>query len=71
MTPQEFAFATGLLSAAGVYVLVLATLSTDYDWWPPGDRTPAYYSSVWNSLHPDQLRVPFSCLHGRFYRPSE
>ena len=43
MPPNELAFATGLLSAAGVYVLVLGTLSTGHDWWPPGDRTPAYY----------------------------
>lgn len=43
MTPIRLAFGVGLLSAAGVYVLVLGTLFTDYDWWPPGDRTPAYY----------------------------
>lgn len=43
MTPTELAFGAGVLSAAGVYVLILGTLSTDHDWWPPGDRTPAYY----------------------------
>ncbi|MFD1634135.1 methyltransferase family protein [Haloplanus ruber] len=43
MTPIRLAFGTGLLSAAGVYVLVLGTLLTDHEWWPPGDRTPAYY----------------------------
>ncbi|MFC6988622.1 methyltransferase family protein [Haloplanus sp. GCM10025708] len=43
MTPTRLAFGAGLLSAAGVYVLVLGTLSTDHEWWPPGDRTPAYY----------------------------
>lgn len=43
MTPTRIAFAAGLLSAAGVYGLVLGTLLTDHEWWPPGDRTPAYY----------------------------
>jgi len=43
MTPTRLAFGAGLLSAAGVYVLVLGTLLTDHEWWPPGDRTPAYY----------------------------
>jgi protein-S-isoprenylcysteine O-methyltransferase Ste14 len=43
MTPTQLAFGAGLLSAAGVYGIVLGTLLTDHDWWPPGDRTPAYY----------------------------
>jgi len=43
MTPIRLAFGAGLLSAAGVYVLVLGTLLTNHEWWPPGDRTPAYY----------------------------
>ena len=43
MTPIRLAFGAGLLSAASVYVLVLGTLLTDHEWWPPGDRTPAYY----------------------------
>ncbi|MFB6196019.1 MAG: isoprenylcysteine carboxylmethyltransferase family protein [Haloplanus sp.] len=43
MTPSRLAFAAGLLSAAGIYVLVLGTLVTDHEWWPPGERTPAYY----------------------------
>lgn len=43
MSPTRLAFAAGLLSAAGVYVLVLGTLLTGREWWPPGDRTPAYY----------------------------
>jgi protein-S-isoprenylcysteine O-methyltransferase Ste14 len=43
MLPTQVAFGAGLLSAAGVYVLILGTLVTDHEWWPPGDRTPAYY----------------------------
>lgn len=43
MSPTQLAFGVGLLSATGVYVLVLGTLLTHQDWWPPGDRTPAYY----------------------------
>ncbi|SDZ80115.1 Protein-S-isoprenylcysteine O-methyltransferase Ste14 [Haloplanus vescus] len=43
MSLLGFAFAAGIVSAAGVYVLVVATLLTDHEWWPPGDRTPAYY----------------------------
>jgi len=43
MTPTRLAFGAGLLSAAGVYVIVLGTLLTDHEWWPPGDRTRAYY----------------------------
>ncbi|WP_251343366.1 methyltransferase family protein [Haloplanus halophilus] len=43
MTPTQLALGAGLLSAAGVYGLVLGTLLTDHEWWPPGDRTPAYY----------------------------
>lgn len=44
MTPTRLAFAAGLVAAAGVYGIVLGTLLTDYEWWPPGDRTPAYYA---------------------------
>jgi protein-S-isoprenylcysteine O-methyltransferase Ste14 len=43
MTPTQLAFGAGLLSAAGVYGIVLVTLLTDREWWPPGDRTAAYY----------------------------
>jgi protein-S-isoprenylcysteine O-methyltransferase Ste14 len=43
MIPTQLAIGTGLLSAAGVYVLILGTLLTDHEWWPPGDKTPAYY----------------------------
>ncbi|WP_280536333.1 isoprenylcysteine carboxylmethyltransferase family protein [Halopenitus sp. POP-27] len=43
MTPTALGFGTGLVSALGVYVIVLASLLTDREWWPPGDRTPAYY----------------------------
>jgi len=43
MTPTHLAFGAGLVAAAGVYGIVLGTLLTDYEWWPPGDRTPAYY----------------------------
>lgn len=42
MTPTDLAFGAGLLSAAGVYVIVLGTLLTDREWWPPGDRTSAH-----------------------------
>jgi len=44
MTPTQLAFGAGLLSAAGVYGIVLGTLLTDREWWPPGARTPAYYA---------------------------
>lgn len=44
MTPTDLAFGAGLLSAAGVYVIVLGTLLTDREWWPPGNRAPAYYA---------------------------
>ncbi|WP_251330543.1 methyltransferase family protein [Haloplanus pelagicus] len=43
MTPTRLAFGAGVLSAIGVYVLIVGTLLTDHEWWPPGDRTPAYY----------------------------
>lgn len=43
MLPTHVAFGFGLLSAAGVYVLILGTLLAHYEWWPPGDRTLAYY----------------------------
>ncbi|WP_435067027.1 methyltransferase family protein [Haloplanus sp. C73] len=43
MTPTQLAFAAGLLAAAGVYGIVIGTLLTDHEWWPPGDRTAAYY----------------------------
>jgi protein-S-isoprenylcysteine O-methyltransferase Ste14 len=43
MTPTRLAFGAGLVAAAGVYGIVLGTLLTDHEWWPPGDRTPAYY----------------------------
>lgn len=43
MTPRQLAVAAGILSAAGVYGIVLGTLCTDREWWPPGDRTRAYY----------------------------
>lgn len=43
MSPTHLAFGAGLLSAAGVYTLVLGTLLTSHEWWPPGDKTPAYY----------------------------
>lgn len=43
MSTTGLAFGAGLLSAAGVYAIVLGTLLTDHEWWPPGDRTPAYY----------------------------
>ena len=43
MSPTGLAFGAGLVSAAGVYGLVLGTVLTDREWWPPGDRTPAYY----------------------------
>lgn len=43
MTPTQLAFVAGLVAATGVYVLVLGTLLTDREWWPPGARTAAYY----------------------------
>jgi protein-S-isoprenylcysteine O-methyltransferase Ste14 len=43
MSPTDVAFTTGLLSAAGVYGLVIGSLLTEHDWWPPGDKTTAYY----------------------------
>jgi len=43
MTPTQLAFGVGVGAAGGVYGIVLGTLLTNHDWWPPGDRTPAYY----------------------------
>ncbi|AXG07308.1 isoprenylcysteine carboxylmethyltransferase family protein [Haloplanus rubicundus] len=43
MTPTQLAFGAGLVAAVGVYGIVCGTLLTDHEWWPPGDRTPAYY----------------------------
>jgi protein-S-isoprenylcysteine O-methyltransferase Ste14 len=43
MIPTQLAFGAGLVAAAGVYGIVCGTLLTDHEWWPPGDRTPAYY----------------------------
>lgn len=43
MSLTELAFGAGILSAAGVYALIGATLLTRHEWWPPGDKTPAYY----------------------------
>ncbi|RRJ33853.1 hypothetical protein EIK79_02620 [Halocatena pleomorpha] len=36
-------FAAGLVGAAGVYGLLLVTLTTDHQLWPPGEKTRAYY----------------------------
>lgn len=36
------AFGTGLLAAGGIYLLLVVTLATDRQWWPPGDGTWAY-----------------------------
>jgi protein-S-isoprenylcysteine O-methyltransferase Ste14 len=43
MSPTQLAFGAGMGAAAGVYLLVLGTLATSHEWWPPGDTTPAYY----------------------------
>ena len=37
------AFAAGLLAAGGVYLILAVTLTTDRQWWPPGDKTWAYH----------------------------
>ncbi|MFB6160963.1 MAG: isoprenylcysteine carboxylmethyltransferase family protein [Haloferacaceae archaeon] len=41
--PTLPAFGVGLAAAAGVYLLLVVTLTTDRQLWPPGDRTRAYY----------------------------
>lgn len=44
------AFGIGLLAAAGIYAMLLVTLTTDRRLWPPGERSAAYYghwSLVW------------------------
>lgn len=33
----------GLVAAAGVYLVLVVTLTTARQWWPPGDRSWAYY----------------------------
>lgn len=43
MLLTTLAFGAGLLAAAGVYGLIIGTLVTDYEWWPPGDKTVPYY----------------------------
>ncbi|WP_410766092.1 methyltransferase family protein [Haloferax sp. DFSO60] len=37
------AFGTGLVAATGVYLLLVGTLLTPRQWWPPGDKSWAYY----------------------------
>lgn len=37
------AFATGLVAAAGVYGMLIVTLTTDRRMWPPGEKTRVYY----------------------------
>lgn len=37
------AFAIGLLAAAGVYGMLIVTLTTDRRLWPPGEKTRVYY----------------------------
>lgn len=37
------AFAIGMLAAAGIYALLLVTLLTNVQLWPPGDKSWAYY----------------------------
>ncbi|ELZ95245.1 hypothetical protein C440_09212 [Haloferax mucosum ATCC BAA-1512] len=37
------AFGVGLLAAAGIVLILAVTLTTSRQWWPPGDKTWAYY----------------------------
>lgn len=46
----EVAFLIGLVAAAGVYSLLLVTLTTDRRLWPPGEKTQAnhlHWTLVW------------------------
>lgn len=43
MNGTTVAFSAGLLAAAGIYALLLVTLTTDHQLWPPGEKTRAYY----------------------------
>lgn len=37
------AFAVGLVASAGISAILLVTLTTDHQLWPPGEKTRAYY----------------------------
>ncbi|UPM42818.1 methyltransferase family protein [Halocatena salina] len=37
------AFAVGLVASAGIFAILLVTLTTDRQLWPPGEKTRAYY----------------------------
>lgn len=37
------ALLAGLLAAAGIYAMLLLTLTTDHRLWPPGEKSLAYY----------------------------
>jgi protein-S-isoprenylcysteine O-methyltransferase Ste14 len=43
-TVTHVAFGAGLLAAAGVYLILLVTLTTSRRWWPPGEASRAYYA---------------------------
>ncbi|KAB1192855.1 hypothetical protein GJR96_05110 [Haloferax sp. MBLA0076] len=42
-TVTSIAFGTGLVAASGIYLILVVTLTTTRQWWPPGDKTWAYY----------------------------
>lgn len=39
----QFALGTGLVAAAGIYLILLVTLTTARRWWPPGNRSWQFY----------------------------
>lgn len=43
MNITTLAFSSALLVAAGIYGIILVTLTTDKQLWPPGEKTVAYY----------------------------
>ncbi|AFK17782.1 isoprenylcysteine carboxylmethyltransferase family protein [Haloferax mediterranei ATCC 33500] len=42
-TVAPVAFGAGLFASAGIFLILVVTLTTTRQWWPPGDKTWAYY----------------------------
>lgn len=43
LTLTMAAFAVGLVASVGIYAVLVVTLMTDRQLWPPGEKTRAYY----------------------------